>query len=269
MTNQRQAGETDEGSRWPRDPWKAAVWESDLKPLERLVALCYADHARNRDTAWVTHDRLSQLTGLSRSAAVVALRGLVDSRWLVVERRAAQHRSTLYRLTIPIGQQSASRTAEESASRTPAESQHSASRHQQSASRHQQSASRTQPSIDHSPTNHQSPCGEPATAEGLGVVVVESLPDPLRGQTQLRPVVQACERLVVEGWTRDELSQATRDKSWNGAQHGGAVMAWLRDLQHPKPRPRRTSTARLCSNGFPIAADNSCCLEHDRAEALA
>lgn len=140
-----------ESQPWPRDAFVSAVWQSSLKPLERLVAFCYADHARDGQTAWVTYERLQARTGLSRDALARAIRGLTSAGWLVVERPSGQHASTLYRLTVP-AQESASRTAEQSASRTPASRQQSASRHQQSVSRRQQSASRTQLLIDHSHT---------------------------------------------------------------------------------------------------------------------
>lgn len=108
---------------WPRDTYVAAVWESQtLKPLERLVALAYADHARDGETAWVTYPRLMERTGLSRDALARALNGLREQGWLEVQEAARQQRATRYWLRIPEGDEpSASRTAgypQESVSRT-------------------------------------------------------------------------------------------------------------------------------------------------------
>ena len=33
--------------RWPKEDFASAVFESDLKSLQRLIALVYADHARD------------------------------------------------------------------------------------------------------------------------------------------------------------------------------------------------------------------------------
>jgi hypothetical protein len=86
-----------------RDRWAAAVWADDrLRPLERLVALAFADHAGSGlDAVWIAGSRLRQRTGLSRDAANRALRGLESAGWLAVAQPAQQHRSTRYALRVP------------------------------------------------------------------------------------------------------------------------------------------------------------------------
>lgn len=96
-------------SRWPRDRYVRAVWESDLKALNRLVCLAYADHARKGDTAWLTLDRLAEVTGMARSTAAARLADVVDLGWLVLVEQGRQHRASRYRLVDP-AQQSGSRT---------------------------------------------------------------------------------------------------------------------------------------------------------------
>lgn len=102
--------------RWHRDTYAEAVWASELPPLQRLVALAYADHARDGDTSWVTYRRMRERTGLSRDAIARHNAGLIAAGWLQVVTPARQHRAAIYRLTIP--EQSVSRTAEQSVSRT-------------------------------------------------------------------------------------------------------------------------------------------------------
>lgn len=99
-------------SRWPRDAYVRAVWESDLKALNRLVCLAYADHARKGDTAWLTLDRLADVTGMARSTAAARLSDVVDLGWLVLVEQGRQHRASRYRLVDPSNQQSGSRTPE-------------------------------------------------------------------------------------------------------------------------------------------------------------
>lgn len=64
-----------------------AVFSSNLKPLERLVAAVYADHARDRRQTFVTLDRLMTCSGLSRDAANRARDGLETKGWLVALER--------------------------------------------------------------------------------------------------------------------------------------------------------------------------------------
>ena len=101
--------------RWPRDLWAEAVWSSSLRPLERLVALAYADHARDGETAWATYGRLMDRTGLSRDAVARALRGVVGAGWLVEVEPARQHRATVYLLAVP--QRSVTQTADDASDR--------------------------------------------------------------------------------------------------------------------------------------------------------
>lgn len=99
--------------RWPRDSYRAALWGSRLRPLERLVALAYAEHAREADHAWVTYARLREVTGMSEDAITRAIKGLRAAGWLELKEPARQHRSARYWLTIPPGQHPVARGAED------------------------------------------------------------------------------------------------------------------------------------------------------------
>lgn len=90
------------GDRWPRTDWLESVYSSDdLRPLERLTAAIYADHARDRDHAWVTLDRLIERSGMSRDAANRARRGLVNAGWLVPIGTPSRRKATKYRFAVP------------------------------------------------------------------------------------------------------------------------------------------------------------------------
>lgn len=56
----------------------------NLKPAERLVLLCYADHANAHANAWPTNERVAIFTGLSRRTVQRALEALVDRRLLAL-----------------------------------------------------------------------------------------------------------------------------------------------------------------------------------------
>lgn len=99
--------------RWPRDLWLDAIWEDPaLKPNERVVAYVYARYAGSGDTAWVSWPEIMLRTGMTSKRTVSrALKVLTDLGWLTVVARARQHRSTVYRLTVP-AQRYLSATAE-------------------------------------------------------------------------------------------------------------------------------------------------------------
>lgn len=88
---------------WWRTTWTEAIWSSDLKPLQRLVALVYAEHARDKRTAWVTLDRLIERSGLARSTAQRTRRELVELGWLIEVSKATQHKTAVFSLVIPEG----------------------------------------------------------------------------------------------------------------------------------------------------------------------
>jgi hypothetical protein len=83
--------------------YRDAVWDSDLGAQQKVVALCYANHARGTDTAWVGYRRLARQTGIrSHESIALALSRLVAAGWLEPPAgpRVAR-RKVLYRLTIP------------------------------------------------------------------------------------------------------------------------------------------------------------------------
>lgn len=90
-----------------RNEWRDAVWESDLKAMRRLAALCYADHAGegNLDRVWVAAARGVERTGMGRTAWHES-RNDLEATGLLHETQPAAFggRSARYRLTIPLGQ---------------------------------------------------------------------------------------------------------------------------------------------------------------------
>lgn len=125
----------------PVEAWVECVWQSALKPLEKLVALVFADRCRG-PVVYVSYPDLMKRTGLSRDAVGRALRGVVDGGFLVKVGDARQHHATRYTLAQP----SVSRTAEERADLLSSPSQPSVSRTREvlrTSSRRQQSVRRT------------------------------------------------------------------------------------------------------------------------------
>jgi len=85
-----------------RDGWRDGIWESDLPPVARLVALAYADHSGPLGSAvWVTHRRLMARTGLAKNSVTAARRVLCERGWLVVVEAARGSRAARYMLVVP------------------------------------------------------------------------------------------------------------------------------------------------------------------------
>lgn len=95
----RQAGDT--SSVWWRSRWLDAMAEAGVKPMPRLVAYVYADHARERHDAWVPISRLMKRTGMSESTVIRSRKSLVADGWLVEAEKAGQHKAARFSLVIP------------------------------------------------------------------------------------------------------------------------------------------------------------------------
>jgi hypothetical protein len=86
--------------------YRDAVWDdAALSVVQKMVALCYANHAQGGDLAWVTYVRLMQQTGIrSKETAAAAIKALVAVGWLRPVGAVPGHRQIiLYRLEIPTG----------------------------------------------------------------------------------------------------------------------------------------------------------------------
>jgi DNA-binding transcriptional ArsR family regulator len=243
--------------RWHRDVWSDAVWDSSLLPLQKLIALAYADHARDGELAWVTYDRLRERTGLSRDAVARHLRALVDAGWLVLVSAASQHRSARYRLAIP------SPSVQQSVPRTTERFQQSVS---QTADVVQRSVSAVQQSVSKAPAVRETdstsvptslPTSSPVTRGNLRPTLVsaEVEEDDEQQKTRtaenaLRAAVPVAATLTSEarkslavcvrrGWTSDALVQAVANPSWEGSTHPPGLLAkrLLNCAQQTPPRP--------------------------------
>jgi hypothetical protein len=254
--------------RWHKDVWSEAVWDSPLLPLQKLIALAYADHARDGDVAWLTYDRLRKRSGLSRDAVARHLRALVDAGWLVLVSAASQHRSARYRLAIP------SPSTQQSVSRTTEPVQQSVS---QTADVVQQSVSAVQQSVSKAPAVRETdstsvptsvPTSSPVTSGSLRPTLLNgevaedddqqktrTAEDALRAAVPVAATLtdKARESLAVcvrRGWTSDALVQAVAIPSWEGSTHPPGLLAKrLADCAQqtpPRPAPVRPPWCTQC-----------------------
>ena len=80
------------------------VWEYDLAPSDKLVALALADHASADGTrAFPSKTRLAKMTGLSDRSVQRSLANLVEAGIIMVQKAASQHRPTTYSFVLVRG----------------------------------------------------------------------------------------------------------------------------------------------------------------------
>ncbi|WP_432836160.1 helix-turn-helix domain-containing protein [Dactylosporangium sp. CA-092794] len=83
--------------------YRDAVWDStELTSTQKIVALCFANHAKGTDKAWVSYSRIAQQTGI-RSPTTIShtLAQLETLGWLAPVGPKVQRRKVYYRLTTP------------------------------------------------------------------------------------------------------------------------------------------------------------------------
>jgi hypothetical protein len=78
----------------PAQVYRDHVWASaSLTPVQRITALCFANHARGTDRAWVVLTRLMQQTGIrSRVTAVATIQALIEAGWLKPDGSPSGHK---------------------------------------------------------------------------------------------------------------------------------------------------------------------------------
>jgi hypothetical protein len=219
------------GDSWPRNEYAAAVWAAaSLRPLEKLTALAFADHAGRQEYAFLTYPRLREVTGIASDATIrAALVRLISAGWLELKEPARGRRAARYWLRIPTPCATAAvaqgdarsttirvrSTTVRVRSTTPAVADH-----QDHQDHHQPSADKDAERLD------------PRT-----LVVVDALPDGPRQKLAIQ-VADRHIRSLADVWTPSALAAAVKHRSWTGAG-AGAVINWLKDLPaSPAPRIR-------------------------------
>jgi hypothetical protein len=241
---------------WPREVWAEAVWKSDLPPTQKLVALAYADHARDRDVAWASYDRLMRRTGLSRDTVARCMKALVKADWLLPVRAAGQHRSARYGLTTP---------SQQSDGLTTGDSQQSDGAAQQSDGAAQQSDGAPPTELPTELPTSPNPVEEDvtattnttATAEDTGRALLAAVPASSL-TVKAREHLATC---LTAGWPPDALVHAVASPSWAGVQWPKAVLATrLQECAQqtpPTPAAARPPWCGDCHQGTRMAGEDA------------
>lgn len=85
-----------------RGSWEAAVWESDLTPPVKLVALAVGRAAASGiSSVALSVPEAQAVTGLGRTVVVAAFRVLRERGWLLLVREANHHDAPVHALWLP------------------------------------------------------------------------------------------------------------------------------------------------------------------------
>jgi len=228
--------------------WRDAVWASDLRATDKLVALAYADHASTGPLrVWVAAERLQARTSLGRTATTAAVRRLRDAGWLTLTSAGVRGSTARYALTVPGAveredQADDGDVLEHQAHEPRAPRQVSA--RDELVSPHDERVSRGVPDplsypLPHPPTRSLAVVddGEGERDALLDGVVEEIRTHPLARGLAATAVRRHARELRAAGWTPDDVARELAAQDFTGARGPGLLRYRLTALAQTAPTP--------------------------------
>lgn len=230
---------------WPREVWAKAVWKSDLTPTQRLVALCFADHARDRDTAWVSSERLQERTALARTASNGSVRALVGFGWLLPLTEPRQGHTPHYRLVLPVGEKVARRPSSVQAEGRVATPEGRVATREGRQTTPTELPTELPTSRDKLEEDATATTNTTATTEETGRALLAAVPASSL-TAKAREHLTAC---LTAGWPPDALVHAVASPSWAGVAWPKAVLATrLQECAQQTPPTPAAARPRWCGD---------------------
>lgn len=260
--------------------WRDAVWTSDLRATDKLVALAYADHASTGPLrVWVAAERLQARTSLGRTATTAAVRRLRDAGWLTLTSAGVRGSTARYALTTPgadvvelehDNQVDDLDVVEHQGHEPRAPRQVSARDGLVSPRDERVSPAGPDPlpyPLPHPPTRSLAVVEDVADGRDalLDGVVEEIRSHPLARGLAAAAVRRHARELRGAGWTPDDVARELTAQDWTGARGPGLLRYRLTALAQtgptPPPAPRTASR--------PTAVTRNLFAEDDAAHAAA
>jgi hypothetical protein len=229
--------------------WRDAVWVSDLRATDKLVALAYADHASTGPLrVWVAAERLQARTSLGRTATTAAVRRLRDAGWLTLTSAGVRGSTARYALTVPGAVAEHDDQADDVDDLEHQEHEPRAPR-QVSArdglvSPRDERVSRGVPDplsypLPHPPTRSLAVVEDAATERDalLDGVVEEIRSHPLARGLAATAVRRHARELRAAGWTPDDVARELAAQDFTGARSAGLLRYRLTALAQTAPTP--------------------------------
>ncbi|WP_454728848.1 hypothetical protein [Cellulosimicrobium protaetiae] len=229
--------------------WRDAVWTSDLRATDKLVALAYADHASDGPLrVWVASERLQVRTSLGRTATTAAVRRLRDAGWLTLTSAGVRGSTARYALTTPGAAAEHDDQVDvvdvvehhEHEPRAPRQ----VSARDELVSPRDERVSRGVPDPLSYPLPHP-PTRSLAVVEDVGGerdalldgVVEEIRTHPLARGLAATATRKHARELRAAGWTPDDVARELAAQDWTGARGPGLLRYRLTALAQTGPTP--------------------------------
>ncbi|MEV8028426.1 hypothetical protein [Cellulosimicrobium funkei] len=259
--------------------WRDAVWASDLRATDKLVALAYADHASTGPLrVWVAAERLQARTSLGRTATTAAVRRLRDAGWLTLTSAGVRGSTARYALTVPGAAVELEHDDQvddvgvvEHQAHEPRELRQVSSRDELVSPR-DGLVSRGVPDplphpLSHPPTRSLAVVDDVATERDalLDGVVERIRSHPLARGLAATAVRRHARELRAAGWTPDDVARELAVQDWTGARGPGLLRYRLAALAQTGPTPAPTAravTRPVTTSRELLAADDAA---HDAA----
>ncbi|NDO91224.1 hypothetical protein [Cellulosimicrobium composti] len=246
--------------------WRDAVWASDLRATDKLVALAYADHASTGPLrVWVAAERLQARTSLGRTATTAAVRRLRDAGWLTLTSTGVRGSTARYALTTPGPDVVEHQDHEPRAPRQ-------VSARDGLVSPRDERVSRGVPDpvshpLPHPPTRSLAVVDE---GEGERDALLDGVVEEIRSHPLARGLAATAARkhareLRAAGWTPDDVARELAAQDFTGARGPGLLRYRLTALAQtsPTPPPAPRTAAR------PTTVTRDLFAEDDAAHAAA
>lgn len=246
--------------------WRDAVWASDLRATDKLVALAYADHASTGPLrVWVAAERLQARTSLGRTATTAGVRRLRDAGWLTLTSAGVRGSTARYALTTPGPDVVEHQDHEPRAPRQ-------VSARDGLVSPRDERVSRGVPDpvsypLPHPPTRSLAVVDE---GEGERDALLDGVVEEIRSHPLARGLAATAARkhareLRAAGWTPDDVARELAAQDFTGARGPGLLRYRLTALAQtsPTPPPAPRTAAR------PTTVTRDLFAEDDAAHAAA
>lgn len=231
--------------------WRDAVWTSDLRATDKLVALAYADHASTGPLrVWVAAERLRARTSLGRTATTAAVRRLRDAGWLTLTSAGVRGSTARYALTTPGAVAELEHDDQvddvdvvEHQAHEPRAPRHVSARDELVSPRDER-VSRGVPDPLPYPLPHP-PTRSLAAVEDVAAdrdVLLDGVVEEIRSHTLARGLAATAARkhareLRAAGWMPDDVARELAVQDWTGARGPGLLRYRLTALAQTSPTP--------------------------------
>ncbi|KAJ8140860.1 hypothetical protein OY671_005956 [Metschnikowia pulcherrima] len=256
--------------------WRDAVWASDLRATDKLVALAYADHASTGPLrVWVAAERSQVRTSSGRTATTAAVRRSRDTGWLTLTSAGVRGSTARYALTVPGAVEREDQADDVDVLKHEAHEPRAprlVSGRDGLVSPHDERVSPADPDPSSYPSPH--PPTRPLAVVGDGTDERNASLDGVVEEIRTRPLARGSTAAAVRrharesrtaGWTPDDVARELAAQDFTGARGPGSLRYRLTASAQTRPTPPPAPRTADC----PTTVTRDLFAEDDAAHAAA